>query len=48
MILDEIFDSSLDNQGTDDFFKIIKSMSNEKYFLLYHTKVIYCLINSQT
>ena len=24
LILDEIFDSSLDGQGTDDFFKIIK------------------------
>jgi DNA repair exonuclease SbcCD ATPase subunit len=36
MILDEIFDSSLDNQGTDDFFKIIKSMSNENIFIISH------------
>ena len=36
MILDEIFDSSLDNQGTDDFFKIIKNMSNENIFIISH------------
>jgi energy-coupling factor transporter ATP-binding protein EcfA2 len=36
MILDEIFDSSLDNQGTDDFFKIIKGMSNENIFIISH------------
>ena len=28
LVLDEIFDSSLDGQGTDDFFKIIKTMTN--------------------
>jgi DNA repair exonuclease SbcCD ATPase subunit len=36
MILDEIFDSSLDNQGTDDFFKIIKKMTNENIFIISH------------
>jgi len=36
LILDEIFDSSLDGQGTDDFFKIIKSLSNENTFIISH------------
>ena len=36
MILDEIFDSSLDGQGTDDFFKIIKQMTNENIFIISH------------
>ena len=42
LILDEIFDSSLDGQGTDDFFKIIKTLE-KKTSLLYHTKAIYYL-----
>ena len=36
LILDEIFDSSLDNSGTDDFFKIIKNMSKENIFIISH------------
>jgi DNA repair exonuclease SbcCD ATPase subunit len=36
LILDEIFDSSLDSQGTDDFFKIIKSLSKENIFIISH------------
>jgi DNA repair exonuclease SbcCD ATPase subunit len=36
LILDEIFDSSLDGQGTDDFFKIIKSMPKENIFIISH------------
>jgi len=36
LILDEIFDSSLDGQGTDDFFKIIKSLSKENIFIISH------------
>jgi len=36
MILDEIFDSSLDGQGTDDFFKIIKRMTKENIFIISH------------
>ena len=36
LILDEIFDSSLDGQGTDDFFKIIKSLQNENTFIISH------------
>ena len=36
MVLDEIFDSSLDGQGTDDFFKIVKQMENENIFIISH------------
>jgi ABC-type Mn2+/Zn2+ transport system ATPase subunit len=36
LILDEIFDSSLDGQGTDDFFKIIKGMTKENIFIISH------------
>ena len=36
LILDEIFDSSLDEQGTDDFFKIISKLSNENIFIISH------------
>jgi DNA repair exonuclease SbcCD ATPase subunit len=36
LILDEIFDSSLDTQGTDDFFKIISKLSNENIFIISH------------
>ena len=42
LILDEIFDSSLDGQGTDDFFKIIKQL-RKKTSLSFLTKVIFCL-----
>ena len=44
LILDEIFDSSLDEQGTDDFFKIIKTLEKENIFIISH-KVIYYLIS---
>jgi len=36
LILDEIFDSSLDTQGTDDFFKIISKLNNENVFIISH------------
>jgi len=36
LILDEIFDSSLDAQGTDDFFKIINKLQNENIFIISH------------
>ena len=36
LILDEIFDSSLDGSGTEDFFKIISTMSNENVFIISH------------
>ena len=36
LILDEIFDSSLDTQGTDDFFKIISKLTNENIFIISH------------
>ena len=36
LILDEIFDSSLDTQGTDDFFKILKEFSRENIFIISH------------
>ena len=36
LILDEIFDSSLDGQGTDDFFKIVKTLTKENIFIISH------------
>src|SRR5210317_1806758 len=36
LILDEIFDSSLDSQGTEDFFKILKTLTNENTFIISH------------
>ena len=36
LILDEIFDSSLDANGTDEFLKILKSLSDENVFLVSH------------
>ena len=36
LILDEIFDSSLDKQGTDDFFKIVNKLKNENIFIISH------------
>ena len=36
LILDELFDSSLDGQGTDDFFKIVKSFEKENIFIISH------------
>jgi DNA repair exonuclease SbcCD ATPase subunit len=36
MVLDEIFDSSLDGQGTDDFFKIVNKMNRENIFIISH------------
>ena len=36
LILDEIFDSSLDGKGTDDFFKILKELTNENTFIISH------------
>ena len=36
LILDEIFDSSLDSSGTEDFFKIIGAMQNENVFIISH------------
>src|SRR6056300_575575 len=36
MVLDEIFDSSLDGQGTDDFFKIVRKIEKENIFIISH------------
>ena len=36
LMLDEIFDSSLDGQGMDDFFKIIKAFEKENIFIISH------------
>lgn len=36
LVLDEIFDSSLDGQGTDDFFKILKTLTKENIFIISH------------
>jgi len=36
LILDEIFDSSLDNTGTDEFLKILNTLGNENVFIISH------------
>ena len=36
LMLDEIFDSSLDGHGMDDFFKIIKQFEKENIFIISH------------
>ena len=36
LILDEVFDSSLDNQGTDDFLKILNTLEGENVFIISH------------
>jgi DNA repair exonuclease SbcCD ATPase subunit len=36
LILDEIFDSSLDNTGTDDFLKILNTFDKQNVFVISH------------
>jgi len=36
LLLDEIFDSSLDGQGTDDFLKILNTLEGENVFIISH------------
>ena len=36
LILDEIFDSSLDGQGTDEFLKILNTLGDENVFVISH------------
>ena len=36
LVLDEIFDSSLDYNGTDEFLKIINTLANENVFIISH------------
>lgn len=36
LILDEIFDSSLDGSGTDDFLKILNSFNDQNVFVISH------------
>ena len=36
MVLDEIFDSSLDGAGTEEFFKILKTLTSENTFIISH------------
>ena len=40
LILDEIFDSSLDASGTDDFLKILNTFNNENVFVISHKQDI--------
>lgn len=40
LILDEIFDSSLDSVGVDDLMKVLRILSDNNNILLLHTKVI--------
>lgn len=42
LIMDEVFDSSLDDSGTDDFLKIIQSLTNEtNTFIISHNNVMF-------
>ena len=36
LLLDEIFDGSLDGQGTDDFLEILNTLDNENVFIISH------------
>ena len=36
LVLDEIFDSSLDANGTDEFLKILSTISHENIFIISH------------
>ena len=36
LILDEIFDSSLDATGTDDFLKILNTFTDQNVFIISH------------
>ena len=36
LILDEIFDSSLDTTGTDDFLKILNTFADQNVFVIRH------------
>ena len=36
LILDEIFDSSLDGTGTEEFLKILGTLENENIFVISH------------
>jgi energy-coupling factor transporter ATP-binding protein EcfA2 len=36
LILDEIFDSSLDGTGTDEFLKILNTLGDENVFVISH------------
>ena len=36
LILDEIFDSSLDSTGTDEFLKILNTLDGENVFVISH------------
>ena len=38
LILDEIFDSSLDGTGTDEFLKILNTLSGENVFVISHNQ----------
>ena len=40
LILDEIFDSSLDTTGTDDFLKILNTFSDQNVFVISHKQDI--------
>jgi ABC-type Mn2+/Zn2+ transport system ATPase subunit len=36
LIMDEVFDSSLDASGTDDFLKILNSLESQNIFVISH------------
>ena len=40
LILDEIFDSSLDTAGTDDFLKILGTFDKQNVFVISHKQDI--------
>ena len=47
LILDEIFDSSLDGTGTDEFLKILNTLGNENVFVISHINKMHLLISSE-
>ena len=42
LVLDEIFDSSLDYNGTDEFLKILNTLANENVFIISHKSDLIC------
>ena len=40
LILDEIFDSSMDSTGTDEFLKILNTLGDENVFVISHKQDI--------
>ena len=46
-MLDEIFDSSLDGTGTDEFLKILNTLQGENVFVISHKGKMHYMISSE-